>query len=295
MADLRVYLLRDTVGDPAKALRLRLDSSGLSEVKVKPGAMEGPVRLFWGRNQKERPGWVKFVQDIAADELDIGASETRSAILFVKSNERWFAFTFGQAWGALDDADIEDQFGIRVALNLLDPEKVKTIDTKTWSAYPLHTTRQLTRAGPLDEFRISYLEDFVNLVEAVPVDRDIGDLVTGKQALVLKRQAQPDELPELCDTLWKAFKDNRYKEIMPFLDRLRTVHDRTHLRLLDDQLVQTLKTAPASVHIGTPELHSLDGCSGFRFAGNRAKTSLRPIEPEASDYLLLHPGGHLSI
>ena len=297
MNELKVYLTRDGIGDLEAALvnPTNPDSvlAQLQEIGLAPNTELEGGKLLWGTQKTKTPAWMGFLNEIAAEPLEGGAGESRAGILALPRAGRIFIFTFGQAWHAIDPSAIEDQFGIRVALNTLDMDRVKTVDTRTLSAFPLHTTRQLSRAGPIDEFRIGFLDEFVNLVQAIPASGDFGDLVTGRDSLVLKKTVTPAELPQLCDILWDAFNDTRYREIWPLLERLRSVRDPTILRILDESLAHAVQHSPAKVHIGTPEVFDLEGIEGFRFAGNRASTTIRSIEPEATEYLLLHQASQI--
>jgi uncharacterized protein (TIGR04141 family) len=43
-----------------------------------------------------------------------------------------FAITFGYGRGFLDLSRIEHRFGLRVALNRIDPSQIRSLDTKTF-------------------------------------------------------------------------------------------------------------------------------------------------------------------
>ena len=55
--------------------------------------------------------------------------QAASAILFLPVDERQFAITFGSAFHCLDQDKVEHDFGLRVTLNCVEPNNLKSTDT----------------------------------------------------------------------------------------------------------------------------------------------------------------------
>src|SRR5690606_545237 len=81
---------------------------------------------------RHHPSWASFFADkIDPRELKLWTSSA-SAILLVERGGRTFALTFGYGRHAIRRDAVEGTFGLRVALNTLDGDSVRSIDRKTF-------------------------------------------------------------------------------------------------------------------------------------------------------------------
>ena len=54
---------------------------------------------------------------------------SKGALVFLPAGSRWFALSFGHAYHNLKDEAFEHDFGLRVTLNCVDPNELKSTDT----------------------------------------------------------------------------------------------------------------------------------------------------------------------
>ena len=97
------------------------------------------------------PSWADFFQPYV-NPREFGEVSSASAVLLVPIYKRWAALTFGQGRHLLTMNNFEDRFGLRVALNCIDEEKVKVIDKQSFDAIASHTLEQAARESNAREF-----------------------------------------------------------------------------------------------------------------------------------------------
>lgn len=106
----------------------------LSEVPCEGG------RLFIGAVPPHPPDWRRFVEELVPEEnrpsLDPLMNQHASAVLFLdvphptrRKRSRLMAVTFGQGHHALDSNSHERNFGLRVTLNSVARDRLRTVDT----------------------------------------------------------------------------------------------------------------------------------------------------------------------
>jgi uncharacterized protein (TIGR04141 family) len=113
---LTIYLLGEEVTEPAHALNDKTPTS----VELSPtSGLEG---VFYHESRPATPpAWVSFLEPLLAVAPQRLLSASASGLLVLKASERWFAITFGYGRAFLNLSKIELRFGLRVALNRIDP------------------------------------------------------------------------------------------------------------------------------------------------------------------------------
>ncbi|MBI3628357.1 MAG: TIGR04141 family sporadically distributed protein [Candidatus Rokubacteria bacterium] len=86
------------------------------------------------------PRWTEFFgSHINANDL---RSSGVAAIFIVRAGGRFFALTFGHGRYLLEPDSYEEGFGLRVTLNSVSPERIRTIDRKAIDATGRHSRDQ---------------------------------------------------------------------------------------------------------------------------------------------------------
>src|SRR5471032_3251978 len=96
----------------------------------------------------------------------------------------------------------ERDFGLRVALNVVDPESLVSVDAKTFEQLTLMTRRQTSGAAPLESFKVSKIEDIMKAVTGAPRDQEgFGSSITGADAAKVTYVPSLERLHEKCGQL----------------------------------------------------------------------------------------------
>ena len=124
-------------------------------------------RLFIKSPDARSPSWADFFHPYA-NPSEFGEVSSASAVLLVPIYKRWAALTFGQGRHLLTMNNFEDRFGLRVALNCIDEEKVKIIDKQSFDAIASHTLEQAARESNAREFGFDIERDLLRAVTGTP-------------------------------------------------------------------------------------------------------------------------------
>lgn len=214
------------------------------------------------------PGWVGFVQPIIVGQLDEVRSASTAALLLLKISGRIFAVTFGFGRSLLNLSNIEYQFGLRVALNLIDPAQIRSLDTKTFEDLVVTTNTQASKSTELPTFGIDVSKDILRAVTGEPRNTDLATRVSGADSLVMNMKIEPKDLPAVCDKLLAAYKSDRYKDDFSWVDQLSLVRDSKQISQLDAKLVDQLRNGSVgSTHLAMPEPIDWQNIDGFKIAG----------------------------
>jgi uncharacterized protein (TIGR04141 family) len=276
---LTVFLLKDGV-TPETAL---CGAERVSAHRV-PAISAARDVLFVAASAPHAPSWAAYLVPHASGDLGQLQTASASAALLLESGDRLFAVTFGQGRHLLDPETYEQDFGLKVVLNTVAPDQLKSVDAKTIDETTLHTRRDVSRDSSLAAFGLDISRDLLRAVTGTPQDKTLAHRLTGSDALGLWTRARVPDLPQLAQDLLVAYRSHEYKRNFDFVDYLRPEKRASRLRELEHALVEALNNRQIDdAHMAAPEVLDPLDLGGFRFSSQEAH-DVEP-DPRISVYL----------
>lgn len=131
--DLSIYLLRKkTLPSAISAMAPRLAAQNYVEAPPLSGKKpDFRCACYIQKSSPSPPSWADFLAPHFSFSPASPMSQSAASIILVGAKRRTFAVTFGHARHALSDDLIEPDFGLRVALNEVEPNSLRHLSTKT--------------------------------------------------------------------------------------------------------------------------------------------------------------------
>jgi uncharacterized protein (TIGR04141 family) len=232
------------------------------------------------------PRWRDYVSPHvdggALSDLNLfGASS--SGVLLVPASSRLLVVSFGYGRHLVRSEAVVPDFGLKVVLNEIDPELIKSVDARTFDELTINTRQGASRDSSLGAFSLDNSRDLLRSVTGRSNDGGLGAL-TGSAALAMNTELQLPKLPILAEELVTAFESDRYRENFEFIDHMRGVQDPDLVAKLDDRLVAALKAEDmTNMHLAIPEAVDWQQIAGVRFSLKRNAPPPTP-DPRISAY-----------
>lgn len=262
---LNIFLIKRDVDDVDAFLtnRATLDRYALTDDRTPVGD------LYVQRLHPKPPSWGKFFADyIAPNEL--GKSSSTAGVLVVPVDERWFAITFGQGRFLLRPESWEEGFGLRVTLNSVAQDKIKSIDKLTFDALSTHSKIQSSQEAAPQDFGLDVEQDLVRAVTGSPDDSTLGHRLSGKDALRTSVSIVVDQLPDLLKRYQTQFRSKAYQKSFPWVDHIAEVSRVSQKEELDHILVEQIKANNLGrCWMAVPEIVDWSSIDGFRFGATK--------------------------
>jgi uncharacterized protein (TIGR04141 family) len=293
---LTIFLLKTGLNDPSQILKPR---DLLIEIPVDiEGVRHGT--LFFQPSQNKQPTWLSLFR--GAIELDFNRAYNAStaAIWLLEINEKQLAIAFGYGRNMLKPGVYEEDFGLKITLNAVDPNKIKSLDRMTLDAVAQQSRIQASRDAALSEFGLDLEQDLLRAVTGTPSDPGLGQRLTGRDALQVTLGAQIRELPALMGRYLEEFEKEDYKVRYPWVDHIHEVDDPIKKAELDLQLIQKLRIQNLDrLWLCLPEIMDWEGIRGFKYQTTKnanlysdihVQTFLEQVNDPADidEYLLKH-------
>ena len=269
---LKAYLIKagDDFSSFDKVIR---SDSNVTSIELSP-PLDG---LFLLKSTfSKTPSWLSFVQPALQTQISQVKTQTSAGVLLLRSDGRIFAFTFGYGKTVLRPDCYERDFGLRVVLNSVNPDQIRSIDMRRVEEETVLTRRQTSRATEFATFGLDASQDLLRGVTGIPHSPSFATRIAGAEALTFSTSIKLEDLPKKCSDLLSAYGSQQYKERFGFIDYLRLERDPATIHRLEEVLLAELNARETSrMHLAPPEPEDWENVRGFTY-GSSPQTQVYP-------------------
>lgn len=192
----------------------------------------------------------------------------KGALVFLPAGERWFVLSFGHVAHNLKDTSYEYDFGLRVTLNSLDPQKLKSTDTLEPGAAKRRRT-QLPTESELTYFDFDRDSTILRSLSG-KVRQQLQHLfkhASGSSSLRISTDIGPGELAQLCRELLVLYESDAYQDAFPEIQNIVPVRDPSRISALNDKLINAFVEKDANLNITVPDIINYNDNLYVMFSG----------------------------
>lgn len=266
-------LLKPHIVDPADALK---ENNKLQEKQLSDAP--GNKRLFAGQAYSAPPGWISFFAAPDRTHFNGLFGGQAAAVLFVQvelptdgnqiAETRWLALCFGMGFQDLRPEALESQFGLKVALNRLGRERIKSVDTRRPEDATIQTRSQNSRSGEIFDFGIEMNRIILQGITGKSEEDDFGGTLTGADGLKLTCETSYEEIDEKALQIVASYGDNAFEEAFPWYGKITPIRDKARIGELENELLARLITGVIDgIHMAPPEIVDYQNIDRFKFSG----------------------------
>jgi uncharacterized protein (TIGR04141 family) len=262
---LSIFLLKEDVQTVTQSLA---NPTGLERVPV--GSGRGKIGdLYVRQSPRTPPRWLKFFLGALSSKPPPLYNASNAAVLLARAGGRTFALCFGQGRHLLAEGSWEENFGLRVTLNCVDPKRLRSIDRRTFDAYTSHTRTQTSIEGDVTAFGLDVEQDLLRAATGQPVANGLGRRMTGMDSLTVAVATTPKALPDLLSRYSEEFGKDSYKAAFPWVDHIGEVREPRSRAELDQELLAVISETGASspkAWLAVPTLIEWARIDGFTYS-----------------------------
>lgn len=179
----------------------------------------------------------------------------KGAIVFLPVGTRTFAITFGHVFHNLKDTSYEYDFGLRVTLNCVDPEKLKSLD----ALMPENARRQRTQlpiGSDLTYFDFDRDSTILKSLTGKVKDeyKAFFKHATGASSIRISSDVSPDGLEDLCTKLLELYAEETFKTSFPDIQNISPVKDPVIIEALNAEVIEAIIGKNENLILTIPEI-----------------------------------------
>lgn len=179
---LSIYLVRDPNKSESEIINTE---NAMQPIDIELPDIES-ARLYIKKHPpKNIPPWTRlFTDNTSVDKLAFGTSSSVGAVFIVKLLGNIFILSFGTGFHLLKDDAIERDFGLKVTLNSVDPDKLRSLDKASYDHNPLNSRTQSTIDVDIFNLHLDSETEMLYAITGTSLIPEFGLNVTGRDALI---------------------------------------------------------------------------------------------------------------
>jgi uncharacterized protein (TIGR04141 family) len=218
---LSIYLIKENLSAVADILHEGYETAALNEAST----------LCYWPSSAHPPSWVSNFLGNTLDKKQatkIFGASARAVVLVnveVKQNEqRLFALAFGHGWQYLNKDAYEERFGLLCALNTVNPDQLRKLQSKTISSVPRDINEQLSRVSSADAFGLDPEQSLVVSICGVSSEPEVfGRQAMGRDAFSATAPCTINEIGDYLRHCYELSQKTTYRDRFDWIDHISEV------------------------------------------------------------------------
>ncbi|MDG3088811.1 TIGR04141 family sporadically distributed protein [Vibrio hannami] len=232
-------------------------------------------------SQTSQAEWASLFADYSVSDLHFKQKSVKGAF-FVRVDDRYVVFTFGHGRSLIEKNSIERGFGLRVSMNLGDPEQLKSVDKSTLERVARNTRSQVAMNSGIQDFDFEFDHEILKSITAIVSRNDEQlEMVSGNDSVSLYTEIEPDKFRDIADRLVSAYFSDNYKEQYPWAEFIGLETDPDIIKDLESMLVDKFNTSDIDdFWLAPPKIIDYHDFSGFVYSAKSIRNGIPCKHPE---------------
>jgi uncharacterized protein (TIGR04141 family) len=236
--------------------------------------IDGVGTFYVEDSHPRQPTWFRdfFGRSIAgAFRLITSSAKGVLLVKLAKGQKTYtFAVVFGHGRYLLTDGVIEERFGLKVVLNTVNPESLRSIDKTTLGSVPKQSREQMSREGVAANFGIDIEQDLINSVTGRSRDGRLGKTISGRDALAVSVKVDVKNINDFLRVCVEQYESDAYKADFGWIDQIKGLRNLTIINELNAKLIARIAAGDLEkIWMAVPEVVDWVDVKGFRFTRSK--------------------------
>jgi uncharacterized protein (TIGR04141 family) len=256
-----IYLIKSQYAKPDEIVESSQDS-----IEVDPVG-----RFYFEDSGLSKPAWVKdFFGSTLLNNVKLFSASARGVLLVPLEHKGIpvnFAVSFGLGRHLLRPGVIEDRFGLKVVLNSVNPESLRSIDKTALGSVPKHSREQIGQDSIAGDFGIDIEQDLVSSVTGKSRHQQLlGKTISGKDSLSVSTKVNANNIREFLQFCYEQYLSTEYKKDFAWIDQIADIRDQQKIDTLNGLLLAKLSGKNFNkIWMAVPEVVDWVDIKGFRY------------------------------
>lgn len=292
-----IFKMKESIKDFSECISRESKVTKIYEIETKD--IVGKFYYYESNRSTKRQdiSWIKFFNEKVNDKINGIYNNTYPRGVFIynlKSDGTFYVMTFGLgAESFINKNNIVFDFGIKIAMNICDPNNLKRIQSSKIEAITLHSEKQISSGARLSIFDIDDEKEFLRKISTKASQKyKYLSTITGADYVQIKFDKEHkltwDLLLNRTREINNLYNSNKYKEYFKNYDNFIFIDDKDEVKqILDELLLTKLKQKEFNnIYLTTPDFFDYER---YQFSYKKLSTdkSEKDIEDDLFDEITL--------
>ncbi|WP_241154240.1 TIGR04141 family sporadically distributed protein [Streptococcus tangpeifui] len=244
--------------------------------------MEG--KIFVHEPNSNLPSWSEELGTLSKTTIPFQPNTSNKAVVILRTLNRYFSLTYGYGRSMLRDSTIIRNFGLKTVANLIDSQKIRSMNVSSLEDVIVASQRQSSQYASQDLFNLDFQKDLLQSVSGAPKQENIATFLAGTDSLVATRKMDILEIKDNIEFYYNSYKKDDYKtKGFAWLDNIQEVKDKSLKNQLNNHLEQKIIDREFPI-IAPNAIIDWNNVEGFYISGSGNRKKTYSIEIDYKDY-----------
>lgn len=213
---LSIYLIKEVKKEYSQIIKKYSSKTEVVDIGV----------FYFEYSISKKPSWLGSFFNNRLENVNLHASSARGVFLTkvnYKGVERIFAIPFGTGRHMLHDVAIEERFGLKITLNSVYHESIRSIEKRTLGAVSKLSKEQLSKASTASDFGIDVEQDLLKAVTGYSKYSELGKIISGADALSVSVRVDLTNLDQFLNFCLEKYYSNDYQQEFGWIDQIKDI------------------------------------------------------------------------
>lgn len=257
---LSVYLIKEEFKEETSILKS-------TNKKVE---LDNSNTFFFENSYVKEPSWVS---DFFNDSLNIKQAlkvSSAKGILLTKINynskDIYFVLSFGSGRYMLQEGVIEERFGLRTTLNIIEPSSLRSIEKNSLGANPKISKEQIVKVSNFVDFGFDIEQDLLKAVTGLSINEKFGSTISGSDSFSVSTQVDITSISEFLTACYERYISKDFQTEFAWIDQIKDIRDKVLIENLNIILISKLNNKDFSkTWMAIPDLLEWSDIKGFKY------------------------------
>lgn len=272
---LSYYLFKNTVEDFKEIIIDKKVNSenNYEELNILNENLNFETKVYIQRNKTREQKWLKFLEnDVEIVDKEKLKNTVNSFIILIKiykdNDAYFFGITGGMGFTGINKDKLENDFGLKVTLNCVNPLELKALDVRNIDTKTRQKRIHINKGSRIGEFDFDFQQDIINLVSGKSKIEEIGKNLRGTSSLSLDSDTTFVQLGEKCSSLLDLYFSKDYKDEFDFVDNMTLIKNKEIKNTLFQTIWKKIEKREEDIVLTYPDMIEYERCNSFRIVYN---------------------------
>lgn len=242
--------------------------------------------LYTGMTYSHEVSWKSFLDNNNTNVAPNLYSSGSAALIFISVfNTRIMVVTFGMGHHILKPESYEVDFGIKVVLNSVEHNKIRSLDIRTNDDIIVQKRVQTSKQTEVSTFGIDVEQDILKTISGKPSNSAFATSLHGSDSLSIHCNIEPSQLIGKCEHIFNAYNSVAYQNNFSWYDNIRIIrHNDELIASLNELLYQEIISAVANhnnsynVYLAYPEIVDYEDIEKIKYTGFGSRSEFDDLD-----------------
>jgi uncharacterized protein (TIGR04141 family) len=241
--------------------------------------------VYYGTSYQDLASWSNFIASGTTARIRELRNQGAAAIIFVPIQNRYMIFLFGYGGHQLSGLGLEGDFGLKVVLNTVDPDKIRSVDSKIIETLVINKRTQLSKEKQIKDFGFEINKDFLKQLVGTPANSAFSSSIAGSDSLILNCDVTSTSLLQKATEIINNYNSTHYRQNYRWFDNIKHIKDKTAIDQLNNSLVtelnNLLQARIIDIQAACPTVIDYNSIDHFRIRGYRSSEQIDFVNIDA--------------